>query len=103
MRHSTTNITRETPPTEGHKAVAKIDLEPVKMKNYGGRFVYQPSQISPDAVRYAQPKSTDEYLQGYHPGLMFQKPEYEKEELVFDKAANKWKLMKEEDIYKYQF
>jgi hypothetical protein len=102
MRQSTLNTTREPPPTEGHKAAAKIDLEPAKMKNYGGRFVYHPSQISLDSIRYAQPKSTEEYLQGYHPGLMLQKPEYEKEELVFDKVAKKWKLVKEEDIYKYQ-
>lgn len=53
-------------------------------------------------MRYTQPKSIEEYLQTYQTGLMLQKPEYEKEELVFDKTINKWKLVKEEDIYKYK-
>lgn len=98
MRQSTTNMTHEPPLTEGHKAASKIDLENVKMKNYRGHFVYQPSRLLSDL----QSKNTDEYLKGYYPGLMLQRPEYEKEVLVFDKVTNKWKLVKEEDMYKYQ-
>lgn len=40
MRQSTTNITREPPPTEGHKAADKVDLEPAKIKKNTGNISY---------------------------------------------------------------
>lgn len=97
MRQATINMTRDPPQTEGHKIAQEIDLEPVKLKNYGGHFVYQPSRISSEAIEYTQTKSMDEYLQNYKYEVMLQKPKYEKEELVFDKATNRWKLVKEEN------
>lgn len=100
MRQSTTNMTHE-PPTESRKAEDKVNLEDVKIKDYRRQFVYQPSQILLDSVKYTQLKNTDEYLKDYHSGLMLQRPEYEKEVLVFDKTTNKWKLVKEEEMYKY--
>jgi hypothetical protein len=102
MRKSTKNVTREAPPSVGQKVADKIDLEPAQMKNHGGRFFYHPSEISPDVAQNIKPKNTDEYLHGGNTLLTMQQPQYEKEELVFDKESNTWKLVKESEMYKYQ-
>ena len=98
IKRSTKNSWREPPLTAGHKELEKIELEHAKLHDYKGRFLYYPSSNVNIVV---QPKSTEEYLQSYHPGPMMQKPFYEKEDLVFDDVTQKWKLIKEEELYKY--
>ena len=99
MRSSSSVATIVTPPSKGQEIADTIDMEPVKMKNYGDKFFYHPVKVQiPELV---QTKSTEEYLQTHHPGMMFQKPEYEKEELVKDHHTGRWILVKESDMYKY--
>lgn len=103
MRQPTMKVSHESQLSEGHKVAEKINLEPVKLKKYGSKFLYYPSKISPNDVQYTY-KNTEEYLNNYIPDFILQKPEYQyqKEELVFDKNNNLWKLVKEEDKYKYE-
>lgn len=101
MRRSTSSFTKEPTPTKAQKAADKIDLEPAKLKNHGGRFLYHPSQTPTIPVQAMQPKSADDYLRDFHPNLMLDKPHYEKEELVLNKATGKWIIVKESEMYKY--
>jgi len=103
MRQPTMKVSHESQLSEGHKIAEKINLEPVKLKKYGSQYLYYPSKISPDNVQYEY-KNTEEYLNlnNYNPDFILQKPEYQKEELVFDKNNNLWKLVKEEDKYQYE-
>ena len=101
MRQTGSNISRELPQTAGQKVASQIDLEPTKLKTMGGRFLYYPSQILPDITQVVTPKSTDEYIQSNHTGLLMNKPEYQKEEIILDKTTNTWKIVKEQELYKF--
>jgi hypothetical protein len=94
------NNTRQI--SEGHKVAEEIDIEPVKMKNYKDKFLYYPNQTRSGDVEIIQPKNTEEYLEKFGPFFhMMEKPEYEKEELIYDNRTKEWKLIKESELYKY--
>ena len=104
-RSARNNVQCEQIPSTGQKIADKIDLEPAKLKDYGGRFLYYPTQIPKEhinSLESLQPKSTEEYLQDLRPGLLLEKPEYTREEMVFDKSSGRWKLVNESELYKYQ-
>jgi len=95
---------RETIPSTGEKIAEKIDLEPAKLKDYGGRFLYYPTQAPTqhiDQFASLQPKNTEEYLQDSRPSMLLNKPIYESEEMVFDPHTKRWKLVPESEMYKY--
>lgn len=95
MRCTTSSLPREPVQTPAQKVANKIDLEPAKLKNHGGRFLYYPSQTP---MQNIQSKSADDYLKT---DIMMVKPQYEKEELVLNKTTGKWILVKESEMYKY--
>ena len=99
MRNSNTSIPREL--NLGQKVAETIDLEPAKLKDHGGHFLYYPSKISTDSVETIQQKTTEDYLKTSSSSNVFlPKPEYEKEDIVFDPNIQKWKLVKESEMYK---
>lgn len=101
MRNSTRNtVTLQRVQTEGEKVADNIDLTPAKLHDYGGRFLYYPTQMQTSVA--VQSKSTEEYLQAVRPDNMFSKPGYEKEELIFDSTTKKWRLIPQSEMYKYQ-
>ena len=100
VSHPVSKNTTQTYQTEGEKIADTIDLKPTTLKNRDGRFLYYPSQI-PDCVQDIQTKSTEEYLKTFQQGYALSKPVYERENMVYDNTAKRWKLVPESELYKY--
>lgn len=69
-----------------------IDLEPVKLKEFSGKFLYYPTNISGNTLL----PEINKKIPAKEPvnKIMFKKPEYEDEMIIYDTDENKWKLVK---------
>lgn len=98
MRKNSKNMIQDVQPI--YKAVKNINLDSTKIKNCEGSFE-QSSQIPQNFSQHKQTRITKKCLPSYFKPIT-KKIEYEKEEIVFDKSINKWKIVKESELYKYK-
>lgn len=90
------NIQPSTPNySTGQKIADKIYFEPAKLRDYGGRFLYEPAHIPIEELDSITAKSSSEYMYNYD-------TTYEKEELMYDKRTGQWRLIPVKDMYKYE-
>lgn len=101
MRNSS-NIpaTSQSSNTE-QKTADKIYYEPARLKQYGGRFLYEPAHIPVEELESVTTKSSS-YLYNADTTISFNTPKYEKEELIYDKRTGQWRLVPAKDMYKYE-
>jgi hypothetical protein len=103
VRQPTQRVNNTQQINEKAKKAEDIDLEPITLKNYRNKFLYYPNQTGTTSIEIIQPKTRNEYEEKFRPTLhMMNKPEYEKEKLIYDDNSKEWKLVKESDLYKYE-
>lgn len=88
--------------SQEQKTADRIDMEPPKLREYKGKFIYHPARISTDHLQNIQIKSTEEHIDDLKMRILLGKPLYEKEELVYDENLKHWKLVPQSEMYKYR-
>jgi predicted transcriptional regulator len=84
--------------TNDEKMANEIQNETITLKNNGDRYIYYPTKLP--EMNYKIEKAED-YCQNFKDKLI-KKPEFIKEEIIYDKNTNKWVLVKNTDIDKYK-
>lgn len=86
--------------TINEQLAQEIITEPVKIKEFGGKFLYCPTVNIPvnTPVNIPLPKKQNSYGP---PKDILKKIEYEEELIVYDSLENKWKLIKKTEECNY--
>jgi len=94
MRKQSHKVVRVEPETDGDKVLDDImNLEPLVLTKFGNKYIYS-SKTRYDPSKHPDVKR-ETYLEQYKASLLGVKDEKNvKEDLVFDKSTNKWKLGK---------
>ena len=88
------------PETREQLEANKITDNTTKLHVYKDKYIYVPNKEEKNEFI---PRSANEYTRHNKPQVLFDNSIYEKEEIVYDKHADKWILAKESEMYKYNF
>lgn len=78
----------------------KIDQGEIKLQNYKEHFLYYPYS-SENNINNFRPKNTKDYLNSFNLEKYINKPEYDKDEIIYDAKTKKWVIVKESELNKY--
>lgn len=97
-----TNSNNAPNTSQEQKTADRIDMDPPRLREHRGRFIYHPARISAEYLENLQIKSSEEHLEDLKTRMLIGKPVYEKEELVYDETVKRWKLVPQSEMYKYR-